>query len=509
VRPAFFDRASRARGRRRYTAAMAFFRCVLFGTAALAAGCGAKSGLIVGGRESASDAGASDAGRGEVCDGRDDDGDGRVDEAIAPLSCGREACMFEVPACVDGRPSRCPSLPIRAEVCNRLDDDCDGDTDEGLGFAELGPPRVVRSTEGTTGDCAACQWAAGAQLWHQGDRMLAVWRMGFDGSLPRPNAFFRRLDADAQPIGEVQNLFDEPVPNGLRLAPASDGRAVLAFCGRESGDDIMTSALVGEAGDLVRDLERREPRTSCGAGLPDGIFGAERFFFAWTDNSDDGQISLDVADASGDRLLSRTLLDAGGDLAAMPRFAVNGDRVAMVAGHRPEIRESRLLFYVFDRTGAPIGPPADIAPIEGPESFYGEPLVAASGSGWLVIAQERASDDASGRIVIELDRDGRVVRGPERLEPERRYVEWAIVAAPRGFFVAGSADFGDGSSGLFAARLDERGSITDEWRDSTDGIGLSGIDADARDGRYYFTYAGTAADSIPNRVVVRVFGCTP
>ncbi|MCA9542531.1 MAG: putative metal-binding motif-containing protein, partial [Myxococcales bacterium] len=126
-----------------------------------------------------------------------------------------EAVVGASDAGVDAGPPCAPG----PEVCNGRDDDCDGRFDEGLGFGEVRHV-VVRSTEGTTGPCSTCQWAAGPQLFVHPAGLLAVWRMGFDGSHPQPNAWARRLDRDATPIGEPFVLFDDvQVPNGFRLAP--------------------------------------------------------------------------------------------------------------------------------------------------------------------------------------------------------------------------------------------------------------------------------------------------
>lgn len=63
----------------------------------------------------------------EVCNNKDDNCNGRIDEGVTPV-CGVGMCRAAAPACnID----LCvPRQPV-AEVCNGLDDDCDGETDEG------------------------------------------------------------------------------------------------------------------------------------------------------------------------------------------------------------------------------------------------------------------------------------------------------------------------------------------------------------------------------------------
>ncbi|MBU1899970.1 hypothetical protein KKB55_19685, partial [Myxococcota bacterium] len=72
----------------------------------------------------------------EVCDGRDEDCDGRVDEdaASTPLRCGVGACEAEgLRRCVNGRwLDQCaPLQPAPSDAtCDGIDDDCDGQADE-------------------------------------------------------------------------------------------------------------------------------------------------------------------------------------------------------------------------------------------------------------------------------------------------------------------------------------------------------------------------------------------
>ncbi len=83
-------------------------------------------------------------GAAEVCNGRDDDGDGLTDEGFddvgAACAAGVGACAANgVRACTaDGRGVEC-SAPIgapAAETCNGADDDCDGEVDEAMGLGD-------------------------------------------------------------------------------------------------------------------------------------------------------------------------------------------------------------------------------------------------------------------------------------------------------------------------------------------------------------------------------------
>ena len=63
----------------------------------------------------------------EVCNGLDDNCDGRADEWVRPR-CGEGWCRREASNC---DPSSCLPGEPRPEECNLLDDDCDGLLDEG------------------------------------------------------------------------------------------------------------------------------------------------------------------------------------------------------------------------------------------------------------------------------------------------------------------------------------------------------------------------------------------
>ena len=87
----------------------------------------------------------------EGCDGRDEDCDGRVDEGLE-RAC-ETACGVGRSACAAGEWGECSAGAPRAEACNGADDDCDGDVDEGL----------VRACEAACGlgetSCVAGGWA--------------------------------------------------------------------------------------------------------------------------------------------------------------------------------------------------------------------------------------------------------------------------------------------------------------------------------------------------------------
>lgn len=68
----------------------------------------------------------------EICDGKDNDCNGFIDEDLGTTSCGIGECFNITDNCIDGVEHECiPKSPI-PEICDGLDNDCDGTIDEGV-----------------------------------------------------------------------------------------------------------------------------------------------------------------------------------------------------------------------------------------------------------------------------------------------------------------------------------------------------------------------------------------
>ena len=84
----------------------------------------------------------------EICDGQDNDCDGKTDEEMGTLSCGKGNCFHTVPSCLGGVEQECnPFQGALPEVCDGTDNDCDGQTDEELGTSTCGLGECLHTQE--------------------------------------------------------------------------------------------------------------------------------------------------------------------------------------------------------------------------------------------------------------------------------------------------------------------------------------------------------------------------
>jgi hypothetical protein len=82
----------------------------------------------------------------ETCNGIDDNCDGAVDERLMPQQCGVGECAVVQASCTAGRPVAClPSEDATDEVCNGKDDNCNGTVDEGLVTNTSGDLRITNN----------------------------------------------------------------------------------------------------------------------------------------------------------------------------------------------------------------------------------------------------------------------------------------------------------------------------------------------------------------------------
>jgi hypothetical protein len=75
----------------------------------------------------------------EICNGIDDNCDGAVDEDIGQTTCGLGECYHTIENCIGGVSQTCnPMQGASAEICDGKDNNCDGIVDNGLGTTTCG-----------------------------------------------------------------------------------------------------------------------------------------------------------------------------------------------------------------------------------------------------------------------------------------------------------------------------------------------------------------------------------
>jgi hypothetical protein len=85
----------------------------------------------------------------EVCDGKDNDCNGTTDDGLGTIACGLGECVNTVPFCKNGLPNVCNPLQPTVELCDAKDNNCNGMIDDG------DPGGGAACNTGNQGVCAA------------------------------------------------------------------------------------------------------------------------------------------------------------------------------------------------------------------------------------------------------------------------------------------------------------------------------------------------------------------
>ena len=399
-----------------------------------------------------------------------------------------------------------PCVPTGEEICNDLDDDCDGEIDEGLTFGARGPAIPVRTTEGSTGPCTSCNWVAGSRLAPTPDGLLAIWVLGFDGEDPMPSSFARPLDAHGNSLGAAIQLFDWPIPNGVRVVPTSEDRLALSFCYQIQAKRSPASAFVSFAGAPLGEPTFRSPDMDwCGGEIPLVAWTGERHLFSWTGTN--GPL-IETAGANGEHISTEPLHFEGTPIDFLSALSAAHDRVLSVVVFRPEPTITNLALTVLDDAGSILHEVI----VEPPGRFV-NPLVAPTADGWLVLGRH---DGGTGAWLLRVDVNGQVLSGPVLSHLDRTYADsgdWDLVARPgKGFYFTGLYYHDLSTYWPFLSVLDEGGEIALELAgpkvsaDASSGwvVGSSLV---VKGGSVLRLSRDIALDAEANQLFIQEFGC--
>ena len=185
----------------------------------------------------------------EVCDGQDNDCNGVVDDELGNVTCGVGQCLHTQPYCAGGKPSVCdPFEGVEAEHCDSLDNDCDGLVDEELGDSVCGlgicQHEVPNCLDGQPQEC---------------DPLLGAGAETCDG-----------LDNDCDGVADPENsedctaFYNDADLDGYGLDDASK-----CLC---SADAPFSAALAGDCNDTVKQINPGVPE-DCGTAADDNCSG--------------------------------------------------------------------------------------------------------------------------------------------------------------------------------------------------------------------------------------------
>jgi len=380
--------------------------------------------------------------RGEVCDGRDNDCDGKVDEGLETTRCGHGVCAGqEQRYCVHGEPLECnPLLGAGSEVVgNGLDDDCDGEVDEppeesGCRLGDEGFVRLTESAEPT-------HWVAATP---DGDGWLVSWTdAGWRGCGTQR---LGRLGPHLALEGEVRT-FEGLCSAGEGLGVATTGRTDL-FTVRAQTRGGSTRGFLG-----VMDRDGHVL-----ASHPELVEG-DRAAVAWQAGTFHAVWSQCCGDHPGVKLAS---LSAEGQLLRGPRplpqarfntgvrpspLVATDDGLALAwTGRSDEGGGTLVRLLLLDGEGVPRGQPQTV--LEGPGSPTEAPALAwAEGR---LLAAYRAGDGRDAVILAAvLDAEGRPLGAPALVTDARVARPWFVTATatPTGFVVGAGATV-DGDPGF-------------------------------------------------------------
>jgi Putative metal-binding motif len=470
----------------------------LWAIASQVVGCGARSALEA-------DDGCVITAEVELCDGIDNDCDGRVDEDIPAERCGEHGCEVEV-RCEGGVMLACvPKAPV-AESCNLQDDDCDGEVDEGFGFGPLGAIVTLRQDEFDTGGCSTCNLAFGVALAPVGDGFRALWNLGLSGGNEQPTLFGRSIDPFGIPTTEiVQQLPDfllEIRPMAA-LEPLPPGGVPIEAIYRVGFDDLFGMLLSSSSGELTKVVSTP---SSGPRGVPRTVWTGERFVSAW--EQDD---ALHVAVLAPDGSLEGVVEVDALDRPAAITLGVYPGRVGiLVSRYRDDPERRDQWFLLLDDFGN-VEAPARQVDVE----YTTWQRLVGTGTGWLHI-RPNGYEEPSTRQVLDVAGDplGEALVFEDGRSLQDSGLQSRYVPRP-GLGETLAAWQGPSGGDMHVEWLDDRGDVLRGWAGALPNDPGTDVGYFVQPhvifvaDRLLLAWHGVSEGGLPNRVSVQEFGCVP
>lgn len=339
-----------------------------------------------------------------------------------------------------------------------------------------------------------------------GAGILVTWYMGFDGLAPAPNAYQRLLDDNANPVGDVNLLFERNwVGEAYGLVRQGDD-AVLSYCGRfhkgpygfqemfTDDKDMYTSALLDPYGQLISEHVLSPTNLRCAYGAQAIWTGARMLYTSGS--------TLHITDANGNSISSRTIHT---DIGSYPSLATGHGRVLMALATKSGL----LAVHRFDLEGNDLGEPAIIYPTTYEANgkivtgYFRSPYVVPTADGWMVIAESAPA----GAYIVHLAPDGSPTSSPVIIDENTQYLNSIADAIPYG---GGAVYLRYLMSGYSALFISKDGVIDQQWIPQE---GVQPINASLfeHQGRLYLVYTSgkTGGIHLTNQVLILELQCVP
>lgn len=372
---------------------------------------------------------------------------------------------------------------------------------------EASDPIVVRP-EGIGGNDSSdfSWWAHYPRAVSLGDRILAIWQVGFDGQRPKPNVYMRLLDDNLLPIAGVKLLFERNVIGSTTLIRQGD-KAIFSYCGRFNTEDRSTSALLDSQGNVISEIVRSPSNISCGSGPLSVWTGSRLLSYSWSSSYNafsNFDTFLDIADKDGDSISWR----------AAPGFDdISVGHGSVLISYTENWSTTPLVIHRLDLEGNDLGEVATLEAltyeVDGKivVGQFKNSYIVPTDDGWIVIA----SLYAPGIYVARLALDGSLISNPVIVEKNLYFANWLddVMAYKGGAVILGSSyPFGYSTKTGYVALFISGNGTVQQWHPPKNDLPFFGSFFEHQD-RLFLIYQSESTDKkeTTNQVLIRELKC--